>query len=90
MFRKLYWVVEEKADTGYRVSGVYTSVPDLVDHGLVLSDVRLSLVPLDKRDAHIGVYPSTSALAGDVDRLVSERHLREDEGRMLAEALSKL
>lgn len=90
MFRKLYWVVEERDGAGYRVSGVYTSVPDLIDNGLVSSDVRISLVPLDKRDAHIGTYEGIMSVVSDLRRLVEEKYLRDDEGRMLLDASSKI
>ncbi len=35
MFRRLYWVVEEVDTSGRsQVTGVYTSIQDLIKHGL--------------------------------------------------------
>ncbi|MFQ3669410.1 MAG: hypothetical protein SNJ61_11050 [Fimbriimonadaceae bacterium] len=65
MFRRLYWVTEQLyADGRSRVTGIYTSIPDLIDHGLrfVGDDapkcvgLRLSLVKLDAGHDVLGVW----------------------------------
>lgn len=53
MFRRLYWVTEEVGNDGSSaVTGVYTSIPELVNVGIEsrngqISKLRLNLVKLD-------------------------------------------
>lgn len=65
MFRRLYWVTEQLyADGRSRVTGTYTSIPDLIDHGLrfvgddaaLCVGLRLSLVKLDAGHDVLGVW----------------------------------
>lgn len=54
-FRRIYWVTEQLDETGRgEVTGVYTSIPDLVEYGLGMRDFcdkraafRLTLCELD-------------------------------------------
>lgn len=74
MFRRLYWVVEQiDLDGKSRVTGVYTSIPDLIHKGLNwCSDlnghiVRISLVKPDTFDSPLGCWHAT-----DLDKMVEE------------------
>jgi hypothetical protein len=62
MFRRLYWVSEQVFDNGTSaVNGVYTSIPDLVHHGLRFPEsgqLRLSLTKLDSDKAPLGIWVS--------------------------------
>lgn len=90
MYRKLYWVVEEPEEEGFRVTGVYTSVYDLLEGGLIDRHSRLSLHPLDKRDSPVAKYRTVEELTSDLSRLHSEQYLRDEEVRMFQDGLSKL
>lgn len=73
-FRRLYWVTEQVATDGSsHVTGVYTSVPDLADHGLrymanLGSGFRLSLVQLDSTNLPLGTW-TAPAFEGIEDAL---------------------
>jgi hypothetical protein len=59
MFRKLYWVTEQVSDGNSRVTGVYTSLPNLVAEGLSRNDpssLRLTLTLLDSEDEPLGTF----------------------------------
>ena len=60
MFRKLYWVTEQLSNEGRsQVMGIYTSIPDLLRHGLRNADLertRLTLSKLDSPDSPIGSW----------------------------------
>lgn len=62
MFRRLYWVTEEhSADGSVHATGVYTSVPDLLEKGLRFvgeesSHLTLKLIKLDSRKGPIGAW----------------------------------
>lgn len=88
MYRKLYWVVEEEADAGYAVTGVFTSIPDLLEDGLVGKDLRLTLTPLDKRDAKIGSWTEFSGIAADLEPLIETGEFRREDVLALAEKLA--
>jgi hypothetical protein len=65
MFRKLYWVLEQiDAQGRSRVNGVYTSIPDLIHHGLAplspLARIRLTLTKLDSENGPLGTWESPS------------------------------
>lgn len=87
MFRKLYWVVEEDMPSGRAVSGVYTSVHDLIEHGLGGQGLSLTLTPLDKRNSAVGLWSSFESLASDLEPLMKSNELRIDEVNELVEAL---
>lgn len=67
-FRRIYWVTEQVADDGQsQVAGVYTSIPDLLERGLVWKDgiegragFRISLVKLDSHKSPLGIWSSPS------------------------------
>lgn len=58
MFRRIYWVVENlNGDGTSNVLGVFTSIPDLMEKGLVgQSNVRLTLTRLDAGNGVLGVW----------------------------------
>ncbi|RYG48813.1 hypothetical protein EON79_03310 [bacterium] len=61
MFRRLYWVTEQmEADGRSAVTGVYTSIPDLLRHGLHWGDdahgLRVTLTKLDSEKEPLGVW----------------------------------
>ena len=60
MFRKLYWVTElVHTDGRSQVTGIFTSIPDLINRGLKRSEVRnvrLTLSKLDSSEPPIGVW----------------------------------
>lgn len=64
MFRRLYWTTEQSDASGaWRVTGVYTSISDLVDSGLRwIGDggrgFRVSLVKLDCSADVLGSWTS--------------------------------
>jgi hypothetical protein len=66
MFRRLYWVTEQLDEQGRsEVTGVYTSIPDLVRHGIRWSrdcekhaGFRLTLVKLDHTLGPLGCWSS--------------------------------
>ena len=87
MFRKLYWVVEEAEPTGYRVTGVYTSIYDLVDTGIKAAAIRLTLTPLDRRDQPIGCWSSFDNIQTDLAPLLEKGELKLDDVQYLASTL---
>jgi hypothetical protein len=58
MFRKLYWVTEQvQPDGKSHVTGIFTSIPNLVREGFActeLSSLRLTLTKLDSEDGALG------------------------------------
>lgn len=87
MFRKLYWVVEEDNGQGFGISGVYTSIPDLIETGLQAPTFRLTLTPLDKRNAPVGTWTTFSELESDLSPLVQNGEIRSEEMTHLVQAL---
>ena len=95
-FRKIYWVTEQVNAIGQSaVTGVYTSIPDLVDHGLHLCDgvahrdaFRLSLVELDRCGA-LGAWtsPGFDGVKEDLMAFVATAELVEQDVESLAGAL---
>lgn len=65
MFRKLYWVAERVEKNGEsRVAGVFTSIPDLIRHGLSQFEgtdaLRLTLIKLDSSKEPLGCWQGPS------------------------------
>jgi hypothetical protein len=60
MFRKLYWVTEQiQSDGKSQVTGVFTSIPNLVKEGFAcneLTTLRLSLTKLDSETGPLGTW----------------------------------
>ncbi|HVL39322.1 MAG TPA: hypothetical protein VM328_08015 [Fimbriimonadaceae bacterium] len=97
MFRRLYWVTEQLDEQGCStVTGVYTSIPDLVRHGLrYVNDLpqggfRLNLVKLDCTKKPLGIWesPRFEGLADRLSEYVATDEFSQDQCNMLVEALS--
>jgi hypothetical protein len=97
MFRRLYWVTEEINDAGVsRVTGVYTSIPDLIRHGLrwthgPQAQFRLSLVKLDCEQDPLGTFesPRYEGLTERLEDFVKTQEFTQDECQTLADALNE-
>lgn len=97
MFRRLYWVTELLgADGKSQVTGIYTSVPDLVHRGLkrpleANATVRLSLVQVDSEKAPLGVWsgPEFAGLEDGCAPFIRTEEFGVDEIRHLAESLRR-
>jgi hypothetical protein len=98
MFRRLYWVTEEiNANGGSGVSGVYTSIPDLVKNGIETrngkaSRLRLSLVKLDGADGPLGVWeaPNFSGIEESLQEYVRTDEISADQCQSLFNQLKKI
>lgn len=97
MFRKLYWVTETVDPDGHsRVTGVYTSIPDLIQHGLSWShgrtSLRITLSKLDSEKEPFGCWtsPSFKGLEDELQAFVRTDEFSPDHCKLLLEALSKL
>lgn len=96
MFRKLYWVTEEVANDGTsQVRGVYTSIPDLIRHGLQWSEsdrtgFRLTLVKLDCEREPLGRWesPSFEGLEERLQDFVKTDEFSEEHCKTLASELN--
>ncbi len=98
MFRRLYWVTEEvsaKGDSG--VTGVYTSIPDLVRNGIQSrngrpSRLRLSLVKLDTADSPLGVWeaPKFDGIGDSLQDYVKTDEFSADQCQLLIDELAKV
>lgn len=97
MFRRLYWVTEElEAQGGSGVTGVYTSIPDLVHNGIETrngkpSRLRLSLVKLDCADGPLGVWEAPfKGLAESLEDYVKTEEFMPEQCAALVEALKAI
>lgn len=94
MFRKLYWVTEEVDDAGRsKVSGVYTSIPNLIRQGVKAPDgglrFRLTLTKLDCGDAALGTWisPGFDQIAEDLKGFVATDEINEEQRQSLVRSL---
>ena len=95
MFRKLYWVTEHVAVSGAsHVTGVYTSIPDLIKHGLRWADplvgqFRLTLTKLDSTQMPLGTWasPQFAGLEEDLQEFVTTDEFTTDQCIALSDAL---
>lgn len=96
MFRRLYWIVEQIDETKSRVTGVYTSIPDLVHKGLHWSseinghDLRLTLMKPDTFDKPLGRWtgPAFDGMVADLSAFVESHEITTEEVETLTNALS--
>jgi predicted transcriptional regulator len=96
-FRKLYWVTEQlDENNGSQVAGVFTSIQDLVEKGLLFIDdidkrhgFRLTLVKLDSRKKPLGswVSPDYPGIEDDLAEYVKTQEFGVNEIEELVEAL---
>jgi hypothetical protein len=96
MFRKLYWVTEHVLPSGEsKVLGVYTSIPDLVRHGLQRppqgGKLRLTLTKLDTDQEPIGCWcePDFSGLDERLQEFVQTEEFSQDHCAALGDALRR-
>ena len=98
MFRKLYWVTEQIEPNGSsNVTGVYTSIPDLIRHGLRWTDhngggeFRLTLTKLDCVKSPLGVWtsPTFDGLEDSLQEFVRTDEFSQDHCKSLVEELEK-
>ena len=94
MFRRLYWIVEEIADNGAsRVTGVYTSIPDLIHRGLKPGlSLRLTIHKPDTYDCPLGQWTNDSfpQLAGGLEQFVQTHEYSVEEVKTLVAAVEAL
>lgn len=97
MFRRLYWVVEEvdKANAS-QVTGVYTSIQDLIKHGLGCVDsgneIRLTLTKLDSSKPPLGCWssPRFENLEEDLKAYVQTDEFTEEQCKALSDELHRM
>lgn len=98
LFRRLYWITEQVEDSGAsRVTGVYTSIQDLVHHGLNWCEdmqgrnLRLTLVKPDTFNKPLGSWssPSFEGLATDIRSFIETHEYSEEETQLLTDELQK-
>lgn len=99
-FRKIYWVTEQLDEAGNgRVSGVYTSVADLIGRGMSMKEgvpgakgFRLSLVQLDSTRPPLGTWvsPGFDGIAQSLQEYVGTGELTGTEIDNLRNALSEM
>lgn len=94
MFRKLYWVTEQVDMAGRsRVAGVYTSIPDLIRHGLGWNHgtdrIRLTLTKLDSEQEPLGCWtsPHFDGLEASLQQFVHTDEFSADHCKALLQAL---
>ena len=96
MFRKLYWVTEHVYSNGEsKVLGVYTSIPDLIRHGLAWPDgkgrLRLTLTKLDSDKDPFGTWcePHFDGIADRLSEFVKTDEFSAEHCQMLLDALER-
>lgn len=96
MFRKLYWVTESVDELGHsHVTGVFTSIPDLIEKGLTheigAQTLRLSLLKLDCENGCFGTWssPTFAGIGEKLTDFVNTGEFTFDECRDLVDALRK-
>lgn len=96
MFRRLYWIAEQVGNDGRsRTTGVYTSIQDLVHHGLGWCEdidgcnLRLTLVKPDVFNKPLGTWmsPAFDGLESDIRGFVASQEYSEEEVNLLITSL---
>lgn len=98
-FRRIYWVTEQLAENNVScVTGVYTSIPDLLQEGLrwaegceLKTGMRLSLVKLDDYNMPLGTWtsPEFKGIKDDLQPYVQTQEFTGNDVEMLEEELQK-
>ncbi|MFN3728923.1 MAG: hypothetical protein ACK4XJ_04345 [Fimbriimonadaceae bacterium] len=96
-FRRLYWVTEIVNEDGTStITGVYTSLPDLIETGLRWMDqingngrFRLTLVQLDSPKLPLGswISPDYDDISDDLEGYVEGNEFRKDDCVTLVDRL---
>lgn len=95
MFRKLYWVTEQVLSDGKtQVTGVFTSIPNLVREGFACNDVgtlRLTLTKLDCEDGNLGTWtaPNFDGLQDRLGEFVQTEEFSFEQCESLIHALGQ-
>lgn len=95
MFRKLYWVTEQVLPNGNSsVTGVFTSIPNLVKEGLACNDpahLRLTLTKLDCEDGALGRWmgPDFDGLQTRLQEFVQTEEFSADQCDSLVATLAQ-
>src|SRR6266481_3301007 len=93
MFRKLYWVTEQvKPDGKSHVTGVFTSIPNLVKEGFACNELdrmRLTLTKLDCEEGALGRWtgPDFAGLAERMQDFVKTDEFTPEQCESLVMAL---
>ncbi|MCH8273752.1 MAG: hypothetical protein IH851_03095 [Armatimonadetes bacterium] len=98
-FRRIFWVTEQFDDEGFsEVTGIYTSVPDLIETGLgtrVYGDkkagFRITLCALDTTRPPLLSFssPDFQNVEAHLAQFVESGEMSSDEVARLAEALRR-
>lgn len=98
-FRRIYWVTEQLDESGCgQVTGVYTSIPDLVEYGLSMkahcekqAGLRLTLCELDTTQPPLVQLTSTDFgnIEALLDPFVKDGEITHEDLVMLSEALQQ-
>lgn len=98
-FRRIYWVTEQlDADGKGRVTGVFTSIPDLLDGGMRWESAvpaeegyRLTLVKLDSCKMPLGTWqsPEFSGLEDDLQEYVKTGEFSPHDCELLVSAVKE-
>jgi hypothetical protein len=96
-FRRIYWVTEQIDGDGMsEVTGVFTSIPDLVDTGLGIRDIsgkkaafRVTLCELDSRMEPLMRFqsPDFTGFEADVRPILETGEMSLEEYNTLLDAL---
>lgn len=97
VFRRIYWVTEQLNAEGVSdVTGVYTSIPDLMEYGVRWLEsnpkrdgFRITLVKLDSSAAPLGVWsgPSYLGIEEDLAPYVATKEFSAQDVEVLAAKL---
>ena len=93
MFRKLYWVTEQLMPDGRsRVTGVFTSIPNLVREGLAINAIATLRITLTKLDCESGVLgrwvgPDFNGLEDKLSEFIATEEFSPDQCESLVSAL---
>lgn len=97
-FRRIYWVTEQFDENGSEVTGVYTSVYDLIESGLGVRDAshykggyRVTLCELDTSKAPVLRFSSAdhNSLKTDLEPFVRSGEITHEDAARLVEAVEK-
>ncbi|MBX3096178.1 MAG: hypothetical protein KF812_04895 [Fimbriimonadaceae bacterium] len=98
VFRRIYWVTEQLDAKGCGVvTGVYTSIPDLMNKGLrwlngqESAKLRVSLIKLDSPGQPLGCWtgPEFENFETDLEQCIVTKEFTPQEVETLAGAIRK-
>ncbi|HVT11677.1 MAG TPA: hypothetical protein VHE55_05385 [Fimbriimonadaceae bacterium] len=95
MFRKLYWVTEQVLPNGNSsVTGIFTSIPNLIKEGFISNDpthLRLTLTKLDCEHGALGTWigPEFDGLSGRLQEFVQTEEFSAEQCEHLMATLAQ-